>query len=123
MLSVPYSQSFEYSQNILPPYKNTKAHVLNPANLETKRKKIYFRAWHRGIREADLLLGGFADQWIERLDDGALERFETLLETPDPVLFDWICGRADIPDDARNDVLEMLLEFHKNASRQRIQQR
>ena len=96
---------------------------MNDTILETKRKKLRFRAWHRGIREADLLLGGFADQWLERLDSGALERFEALLETPDPVLFDWICGRVDIPEDARNDVLELLLEFHKSASYQRAQQR
>ncbi|MCY4034821.1 MAG: succinate dehydrogenase assembly factor 2 [Hyphomicrobiales bacterium] len=95
---------------------------MNDTNLETKRKKLRFRAWHRGIREADLLLGGFADQWLDRLDAGALERFETLLETPDPVLFDWICGRVEVPGDARSDVLDLLLEFHKSTTRRHAPQ-
>ena len=38
--------------------------VLSSDGLEPLRKKLLFRAWHRGIREMDLILGRFADAHI-----------------------------------------------------------
>ncbi len=60
-------------------------------------KRIRFRAWHRGIREMDLLIGGFADLYLADLSDAELDGFETILRTPDQELYD-IVIRDAAPD-------------------------
>jgi antitoxin CptB len=48
--------------------------------LETLRRKLRFRAWHRGTCEADLLLGSFADRHLAEFSDEELYQFECLLD-------------------------------------------
>ena len=62
-----------------------------------RRKRLRFRAWHRGIREADLILGPFADRYADSLDAAELDDFEALLAVPDHDLHDWFIGRAEPP--------------------------
>ena len=52
--------------------------------LDVRRRKILFRAWHRGMRETDLILGRFADAAIADLSDADLGDFEQLLEVHIP---------------------------------------
>ena len=35
-------------------------------DLDPRRKKILFRAWHRGMREMDLIMGRFAEERLDR---------------------------------------------------------
>lgn len=65
--------------------------------LDTRRKRALFRAWHRGIREMDLVMGRFADREIARMPDSELDEFERLMEEPDQVVYGWLIGRADPP--------------------------
>ena len=44
--------------------------------LDLRRRKLLFRAWHRGMREMDLIMGGFADARVEALSEGELTEFE-----------------------------------------------
>lgn len=81
------------------------------------RKKLRYQAWHRGTREMDLLLGRFADAWLERFGAEELLQFERLLTIADPVLHDWLCGRVRVPEHARSPVLERLLDFHGPATK------
>jgi antitoxin CptB len=81
------------------------------APLDIRRKRLRYRAWHRGTREADLLLGSFADAHLGGFDDGELDDFESLLECPDADLYDWIAGRAAPPPDQDNAVTRLLLSF------------
>jgi antitoxin CptB len=78
---------------------------------DPRRKRLLFRAWHRGTREADLILGSFAEQHLAGFDESQLDRFEALLEVPDPDLFDWITGRVAPPPDRDHDVTRLLLAF------------
>ena len=64
------------------------------ADLDPRRRRILFRAWHRGIREMDLILGQFADNEIAGVDDADLDEFEAILSEDDKDLFMWICGEA-----------------------------
>ena len=61
---------------------------------DIRLKRLKIRSWRRGTREMDLLLGGYADDALEALDDGALEAIEALLEAPDQDLYAWISGSA-----------------------------
>ena len=65
--------------------------------LDDRRKKLLFRAWRRGVRETDLIVGRFADAHIEKLDEPALDDFERLIEVPNSDLYAWVSGEADIP--------------------------
>lgn len=61
--------------------------------------KIRWRCVRRGMLELDELLGKFFDQHFESLSESEKKLFITLLEEPDPVLFDWLLGHAD-PENA-----------------------
>ncbi len=78
---------------------------------EIRRKRLLFRSWHRGTREADLLLGSFAEEHIGELTDAQLARYEALLEQGDGQLLDWITGRAAPPAEHCSDVLQLLMNF------------
>jgi len=65
--------------------------------LDQWRRKLLFRSWHRGIREMDLILGGFADAAIGSLTDAELHQYEHLLEVQDADLLSWVTGTSPIP--------------------------
>jgi antitoxin CptB len=75
--------------------------------------KIRFRAWRRGFREADLILGPFADRFIEAMDGAELDAFEDLLAEQDHDLFGWISGRP-APAQFEGPMLERLRDFQRN---------
>ncbi len=76
-----------------------------------RRKRLLYRSRRRGMREADHLLGGFAERTLDGFSDEQLDRYERLLENSDPDLLDWITGRAPVPDAFDNDVMALLKSF------------
>lgn len=80
-----------------------------------RRRKIGFRAWHRGTREMDLIMGRFADAELPRLDAAALDSFEALMEQPDPDLYKWVSGEAPVPRDVDAAFLARIRDFHTAA--------
>lgn len=66
---------------------------------DTRLKKLKFRAWHRGFREADLILGPFADKLAQNPEPEQVETLERLLEENDHDIYGWVAGRADPPAD------------------------
>jgi antitoxin CptB len=85
------------------------------SDTEIRRRRLRFRAWHRGIREMDLLMGGFADAAIETLDDADLCCFEELMEVPDHDVFAWLTGQAPVPSDHDTSLFHKLKRFHEHA--------
>lgn len=83
--------------------------------LDPRRRRLLFRSWHRGIREADLLMGRFADSHIGELSEAELDQYESLLEVPDHDLYVWVTGEMDIPAIYDTAVMKRLRAFH-NAS-------
>lgn len=78
---------------------------------DIRLKKIRFRAWHRGFREADLILGPFADQRLAGFTSAQLDAFEALIEAPDHDLYGWIVGQAEAPEAFQGEMLEQLRQF------------
>ena len=64
---------------------------------ESRLKRLKFRSWHRGWKETDLILGGFADAKLGTLDDAQLEAFEQLLDQDDDIIWGWIIGKTETP--------------------------
>ena len=81
-----------------------------PANA-IRRKRLAFRAWHRGTREADLLIGNFADAVLAELDDKGLDQFEALLECSDIDVYEWMTGKTAPPETYDHDLMKRLKEF------------
>jgi antitoxin CptB len=79
--------------------------------IEKKKKRLNYRSWHRGTKELDLLIGSFADRHLAAMDETQLERYEALLEVPEPQLYDWLTGKVAPPAEHDNDVTRLLLDF------------
>jgi antitoxin CptB len=65
---------------------------------ETRLKRLRFRAWHRGVKEADLMIGGFFDAHHEGWSDAEIEVFEALMEEQDVDIIAWAMGTAAVPE-------------------------
>ena len=76
-----------------------------------RRKRLVYRSRHRGTKELDLLVGAFAERHLAEMDAGQLDRFEALLELPEPLLYDWLLGRSAPPPEFDHDVTKLFLQF------------
>ena len=85
-------------------------------SIETRRKRLAFRAWHRGTRELDLIVGRFSDSVVPTLTEPALTEFEALIEAPDPDLYDWIVGAAPPPAGYDTETFRRLRAFHRGTN-------
>lgn len=77
--------------------------------LDTRRRRILFRATHRGTHETDLLIGGFVTPRIAGFTDADLDALEELMELPDVDLADWLMGRRAIPPECDTPMLRAVL--------------
>ena len=80
--------------------------------LDVRRRRLLFRAWRRGVREMDLIIGRFADAHIECFDTAALDDFERLIEAPNAALYAWVTDAETVPADYDTTVLAKLKAFH-----------
>ncbi len=80
-------------------------------DLGPRAKKVLYRAHHRGFKEADILIGGFADREVPTMDAADLDAFEALLEVPDQELYAWITGNEPPPPDFDNPMLDRVRQF------------
>lgn len=78
---------------------------------ERRIKKLLFQSRHRGTREADFLIGGFAERHLAGLPDSEIDAFERLIDEPDPDVVDWILGRATIPEAHEGPLLGLMKKF------------
>ena len=83
--------------------------------LSMRLRRLRYRAWHRGTREMDLILGPYADAKLPSMPGPELDRFEALLEELDTDLFDWLMGNVPTPPTTDHQLLADLLAF-KTAS-------
>jgi len=75
---------------------------------DTRLKRLRFRAWHRGTREADLLIGGFFDARSAEWSDAEIDLFETLLEEQDVDIMAWAIGTDVCPARYEGPIMEAL---------------
>lgn len=86
------------------------------SGLDPRRARALFRAWRRGFRELDLLLGQFADTHIAALDDHDLADFEALLEANDQDVYGWITGSESVDDRYDTKLFASIAAFHARES-------
>ena len=78
---------------------------------ENRIKRLYFRSWHRGCKETDLILGAFADHKLPVLSTESLDIYEALLEEHDADIWNWLVGRETCPHPAYLPLLDELRGF------------
>ncbi len=74
-------------------------------SMDKRRRRLLFRATHRGTREADLMIGGFVARHIADFAAPELDELEAVLEMLDVDLADWLTGRLPIPPDRASPML------------------
>lgn len=84
-------------------------------DLLLRRRRLRYRAWHRGTRELDLLLGPFADGNLDAMDEAELDRFEALLGLEETNLQAWLLGQERPPPSTDRDLLDRIIR-HKLTS-------
>ena len=84
------------------------------ASIDARRRRLLYRATHRGTYENDILLGGFVKRHIDAMPESELAALEALLDWPENELADWLTGRLPIPAEADSP---MLRRVHREAVR------
>ena len=85
--------------------------------LDPRRRRLLFRSWHRGTREADLIMGRFADVHIEGFSDAELDQYEHLLEAIETDLLAWVTGVMAVPAEHDTAMFRRVRDFHLKADR------
>lgn len=65
---------------------------------ENRLKRMRMRAWHRGTKEMDLILGRFADDRLDTLSPGEVDLFDALLAENDHDLYQWVTRQVPPPE-------------------------
>ena len=75
---------------------------------DLRRRRVLFRATHRGTQENDILIGGFVTPRIAQMTETELDALEEVLELPDSDLADWLTGRKPIPLEVDSPMLRRM---------------
>jgi antitoxin CptB len=79
-----------------------------PTDAASRRRRILFRATHRGTYENDILIGGFVSARLHDFSEAELDEIERVMDLPEAVLADWLTGRQPIPADADCTILRAM---------------
>lgn len=77
-------------------------------DVETRLKRLRFRAWHRGTREADYLFGGYFDAHHASWGAAELDWFEALIEEQDVDVLGWAFGSLPCPSAWNGPMMERM---------------
>ena len=107
-----------FARYMTPIRMNEDATVSGPRPpLDARRRRILFRATHRGTHEADLLIGGYVSPRIGRFTDDELDALEQIMEFVDADLVDWLLGRTSVPAARDSAMLRaMLAQAHQRGT-------
>ena len=86
-------------------------HDARPEAPEIRLKRLRMRSWRRGMKEMDLIFGGFADSRLSGLPGEALDAYERLLDENDQDIYKWVSGAAPVPD-AHRELVRIIADFH-----------
>jgi antitoxin CptB len=78
-------------------------------DLDSRRRRLIFRATHRGTKEADLMIGAFVQRHAASLSEAELAELEAVLEHWDVDLADWLSGRLPVPPEHASPMLDRLI--------------
>jgi len=77
-------------------------------NRDDRIKRLRFRAWHRGTKEADLMVGGFFDRDHAGWTDAEIDWFEAFIEEIDVEIMAWVMGVEPVPERWAGPMMERM---------------
>ena len=86
------------------------------ASRDVRRRRLLYRATHRGTYENDILLGRFVQRHIDAMDESELAALEALLDAPENELADWLTGRLPVPPEADTPMLRRIRDEDARSS-------
>jgi len=89
----------------------------DPNSLDAFRRRARYRAWHRGTKELDLILGSYADAKAGGFDAKMLARFEALMENEEVHLAAWLISEAPLPRDCDHELIKAIRSFQLERSK------
>lgn len=81
------------------------------ARLDAQRKQMLYRASHRGIKEMDIILGGFAASRLAALSQPELAALQILMDETDRDLLSWFTGEVPCPAHVNAAMFEKIRAF------------
>jgi antitoxin CptB len=81
--------------------------------MDDRRKRLIYRATHRGTKESDVIVGGYFSGAAAGLTDAQLPQAEALLEENDLDLIDWIMGRQPVPARWQGTIFDDLMAHER----------
>lgn len=72
---------------------------------DVRLKRLAYRSWHRGTKEADLMVGGYYDRYASTWNDDEIAWFERLMDEDDVDIMAWAIGTAVPPERASGPMM------------------
>ncbi len=80
-------------------------------SLEDRKRRLRFRATHRGTKEADIVVGGFMEAGIEAWGETEVLWFEALMHEQDADILAWAIGKAVPPERFGGPLMEAMRQL------------
>jgi antitoxin CptB len=74
-------------------------------------RRLKFRAWHRGTREADYMIGCFFDRYHATWTEAEIDLFERMVEEEDVDIMGWALGTLSIPAEYAGPMTDALVRL------------
>ena len=84
---------------------------MTPEHRTNRIRRLIYQSSYTGMRETDQLLGPFARDCLDLMDDQELDAFEDLLDYGDPAIWGWVSGNETIPPNMNNPALIRLMAW------------
>ena len=78
-----------------------------------RKRRLIFRAWHRGIKEMDLIFGQYVDAHIHQMNDETIAEMEHIMSFEDRDLLTWFTGEVETPKDIDTRLFRDILDYRQ----------
>ncbi|MFO0110361.1 MAG: succinate dehydrogenase assembly factor 2 [Alphaproteobacteria bacterium] len=76
--------------------------------IKDRLNRLRYRSAHRGCKETDLILGGYAEHYLDQLNPQELAIFEDFLEEEDVDIWSWLTEKSQPEKSAYQPLLKVL---------------
>lgn len=76
-------------------------------------RELVHKSWHRGCKETDILLGYFAREKLNKMNDDFLTLYKKFIQEPDWDIYAWLTEERSCPEDYLT-IVEAIISYHKN---------
>ncbi|MCZ2204293.1 FAD assembly factor SdhE [Bartonella sp. A05] len=85
--------------------------LVDERQLDTRRRRLVFRAWHRGIREMDLIFGQYVEAHIVGMSDETVSELEYIMSFEDRDLLTWFSGEITPPPEVDSQLFRDIVNY------------